>query len=137
MIQIERLRELANKKRLTAEDKAEIEAEATAAGMTLKRGCPDCFRDAVVELYSRAEKTQQNANSEKITVAGYRLQDDTDLILQRGGRRWRVCAATMTAESVQEWIANGLDMRHFAETPETHESNANNGENTIQQAATD
>lgn len=134
MIQIERLRELANKKRLTAEDKAEIEAEAAAAGMTLKRGCPDCFRDAVVELYRRAEKTQQNANSEKITVAGYRLQDDTDLILQHGGRRWRVCAATMTAESVQEWIANGLDMRHFAQTPE---SNADNGENTIQQAATD
>ena len=134
MIQIERLRELANKKRLTAEDKAEIEAEATAAGMTLKKGCPDCFRDAVVELYSRAEKTQQNANSEKITVAGYRLHDGVDLILQHGGRRWRVCAATMTAESVQEWIANGLDMRHFAET---HENDADNGENTIQQAATD
>lgn len=51
-MELERIKELANKDRLTRKERAEVQAACFDAGIIISNtGCPNCYRDALLALY--------------------------------------------------------------------------------------
>lgn len=110
----ERISALATKKgRYTAKEREFIVALAAENGIFVNTLCSSCYKDAAIELAVML-KPKESTN-----VGGYVLRAGTDLILHgRNGNKYRVCAATLTEENAQEWLANGLDRSAFEQLPE-------------------
>lgn len=109
----EKFKKLSEKQRFTAAEKAEIEEVAQAYGLTLKKGCPDCYRDAAIQIaIANRPKTIQEAGD-------YELCDGIDITIDsyRHGHM-HVCAKNCTNENARKWIEAGLPLRFFKRVPE-------------------
>lgn len=110
----ERLREMVEKSRLTKEDKVFIEPLAKQHDISLNKRCPDCWKDAAIQL-ALLYKPKEEGKS----AGGYVLRKGIDVTLYsyRYGT-FRVCEATLTKENAEKWIAAGIPLRYFEKTPE-------------------
>lgn len=71
----ERLKELISKARLTKADKAEVQAACDEAGITIRNtGCPNCWHDALMQLYKGANVPR--GTIEKNCIDGWRVRDE-------------------------------------------------------------
>lgn len=113
----ERYKKLAEKSRLTASEKAEIEAKALEYGITLDKKCPNCYRDAAIQiaLANMPKKVEQEEGEYElcegidITIHSYRYGD------------LHVCQANCTPANARKWRAAGIPLKFFKRYP--HESN--------------
>ena len=113
---------LAEKKRLTAADKAAIEEAAQTYGLTLNKNCPNCYRDAAIQiaLVNKPEEvgTPLPDGAPK-DAPEYELYPEVDIVIDsfRFGHM-HVCAKECTPENARKWIAAGLPKRFFKHIPE-------------------
>lgn len=91
---LEKIKEIANKKRLTQEDKEFVVAQCEALGIVFeqKKGCTNCYQDAAIQCYV-ALKEQDETPTE-----GMRLRNDVDVLVN--GRRMN--PTTITDEWMEE-----------------------------------
>lgn len=114
---LEKLTKWAEKKELTAKDKEQIAKLAAEHGIEINPLCPDCYRDAVIQLHKLYKE-----QAEPKDAGGYQLKPGVDVTLcARNGNEYRVCEATLTAGNARKWLANGLPTTFFAAMP--NESN--------------
>lgn len=115
MEKYEKIKAIAQKFKLSAEDKRFIEPLAIENGITINKGCSDCWRDAAIQLaiiYKPEQEAQPNA-------CGYELRPDIDVTLHsyKYGTM-RVCPALVNEENVKKWLAAGIPLRFFTKTPD-------------------
>ena len=101
-----------SKTKWTADDKEFIVGLCADNGISINPLCPDCYKDAAVQLYTIYKPKEEK------TAGGYALRDGVDVMHHAGGRVYHVCAATLTEESAREWIEAGLPLSYFAQLPE-------------------
>lgn len=112
----EKLVKIAEKFKLSAEDKRFIEPLAAENGIEIKRSCSDCWRDAAIRLaliYKPVEEKKED------TGCKYELREglDINLISYKYGKL-HICAATLTEENVKLWRKAGIPKRFFTKYPE-------------------
>lgn len=105
-----RLKKLAEKKKLTTEDREFIVGLCADNGIVINTLCKDCYNDAVLQLYS-IYKPQDEAKEN--THAKYVLRDG--LNVRFNGRI--INAATITDELAARIIAQGFPTRLFKKLP--------------------
>lgn len=112
----DKFRALADKKRLTSEDKETIEAEAVLLGITLDTKCPNCYHDAAVQIALAYKPSEEPQDGE------YELCDGIDIVLDtyRYGRL-RVNKQNSTPANIQKWLEAGIPLRYFKKYP--HDDN--------------
>lgn len=104
---------LADKKRYTAEEKAEIEAKAQEYGIKLVKRCSQCYQDAAMQIaLANKPQTQQEKGE-------YELCDGIDITLDsfRFGRL-HVCPANCTPANARKWLDAGIPRKFFKRLPE-------------------
>lgn len=110
--------ELAEKKRMTAEDKLAIEEVAQSYGLTLNKKCPNCYRDAALQIaLANKPKAEPQADGE------YELYDDVDITIDsyKFGKL-HICPKNCTPANVKTWLAAGIPLRYFKKYPhDSHE----------------
>ena len=109
------MRKLSEKKRLTAKDKSLIEELAQTFGVTLNKNCPNCYRDAALQIALANKPRVEPQDGE------YELCDDIDITIEsyKFGRL-HVCAKDCTADNARKWIAAGVPLRFFKKYPHDH-----------------
>lgn len=107
----EKFKKLAEKQKLTATEKKEIEEVAQTYGLTINKTCPDCYADAAMQI-ALANKPKPKS------TGAYVLRDDIDVTVHsyRHGT-FRVCPALCNDETAKQWIAAGIPLRYFAKYP--------------------
>lgn len=109
----ERFKALAEKERLTAAEKAEIEEVAQAYGLTLRKNCSSCYRDAAAQIaLANKPQTKQKAGE-------YELCDGIDITIEsyKYGKM-HVCAKECTKANAERWLAAGVPKNYFKRLPE-------------------
>lgn len=108
----EKFKAYAEKSRLTAEEKKEIEEAAESYGITLNKKCGSCYKDAAIQiaLANKPERKQE--------AGEYELCDGIDITLSsfRFGSL-RICKAACNTENAKKWIAAGVPLRFFKRVP--------------------
>lgn len=70
----ERIKELMTKKRLSKSERDEVQAACNEAGITITNtGCPNCWHDALVQLYKGSDVPR--GAIEKTCIDGWRVRD--------------------------------------------------------------
>lgn len=105
----EKLKTLAAKKKYTAKEREYIAKMCAQEGIVLNTLCPDCYNDAVIQLYGIYRKSGEPE------VGAYRLHEGVDIILNKTER---ICAATLTDENAKRWLRMGLPLSYFAALPD-------------------
>ena len=113
---LERLAALADKSKSkwTAKDREYIVDLCAEHGIRLNTLCPDCYKDAAIELYTKLKPS----DAEPKSAGGYALRPGTDIFLHaRNGNTYHVCEALLNAKSAREWLKNGLSESYFVSVP--------------------
>lgn len=112
----EKYKTLAEKKRLTAAEKAEIEAKTQEYGIVLNKRCSNCYRDAALQIALANKPKTEQENGE------YELCEGIDITIDsfKYGTL-RVNKANCTPANARKWIAAGIPLRFFKRYP--NESN--------------
>ena len=110
------MRKLADKKRLTAQDKALIETLAKEHGIALNKKCPNCYHDAAIQIALQLKPKESTEDGE------YELRSGIDITLHsfRYGTI-HVCAANCTPANARRWVEAGIPLNFFKKYP--HDSN--------------
>ena len=111
-----KLKPIAEKFKLSAEDKKFIEPLAKEHGIEINKNCSDCWRDAAIQLLLIYKPETKVENP---SAGGYELRVDIDVTFHS----WkygtlRICPATLTKENAEKWIAAGAPLRWFVKTPQ-------------------
>lgn len=111
----ERFKALAEKKRLTADEKAEIKAKAEEMSITMKKNCPNCYHDAAVLIALALKPEEPKAEPAE---GEYELYPDVDIALEsyKYGRM-HICAKECTPANARKWRKAGLSLRFFKRYP--------------------
>ena len=110
---LDRLTKLADKQKFTAKEREEIVKLAAKHGIEINPLCPDCYRDAVIQLYSIYKPKDEPQDK-----GGFILRDGLDVVLHaRNGNDYHICEATLTKASALKWLANGAPSTIFAKMP--------------------
>lgn len=114
MEKYEHFKTLAEKKRLTAQDRAEILDAAEQMGIALNRTCSNCYHDAAVQIALALKPA-----GEPQTAGAYELYENIDITLEsyRFGRL-HVCAKECNEANAKLWIAAGIPLRFFKHLPD-------------------
>lgn len=109
-----KIKALATKKgRYTAKEREYITKLAAENGIFLNTLCPDCYKDAAIEICSILKP-----KAEEKSECNYELKEGVNMLMYaRNGNTYRVCAATLTDASAEEWLANGLSKSFFSKLP--------------------
>ena len=112
----DRYKQLAEKQRLTAAEKAEIEERAKELGIPMNKKCSSCYRDAAVQIALAYKPMEEQQEGE------YELYDDIDITIHsfRFGEL-HVCPKNCTTVMARKWREAGLPLRFFKKYP--HEGN--------------
>ena len=106
---LENLRAIVEKKaRLNAKEREFVTKLAAEHDIPLNPLCPDCYKDAAIQLYSLLKPKQEPEAGE------FELKDGVDLVLNKTER---ICAATCTDENARRWLAMGVSKSIFAKMP--------------------
>ena len=106
---LENLRAIVNKRgKLNAKEREFVTGLCAENGIQLNTLCPDCYKDAAVELYSLLSKGEPQRGE-------FALRDGVDVVLNKTER---VCAATCTDGNARRWLAMGLPVSFFATMPD-------------------
>lgn len=111
---LEQIRKWSEKTTYTAKEKEKISKLAAENNISLNPLCPDCYRDAVIQLYSIYKPKDELQDA-----GGYELRDGLDVtwVSSRHGE-FRICAATCNAENAKKWLAAGVPSRFFKRMPQ-------------------
>lgn len=110
---LDKLTKLADKRTFTAKEREEIVKLAAEHGIEINPLCPDCYRDAVIQLYSIYKPKEEPQDK-----GGYVLRDGLDVVLHsRNGNEYHICEATLTKANALKWLANGAPSTIFAKIP--------------------
>ena len=111
---LEQIRKWSEKTTYTAKEKEKISKLAAENNIALNPLCPDCYWDAVAELYTISKPKQKEHDA-----GGYELRDGLDVtwVSSRHGE-FRICAATCNAENAKKWLAAGVPSRFFKHMPQ-------------------
>lgn len=126
----EKFEKLAAKKaKYTAKERELIVQAAAEFGIRINTLCPDCYRDAAVQiaLKIREEKEPREAKN----AGGYVLRAGTNVVLQSKGCKFHVNETELTEENAKMWLAYGLPAYYFEQTPEMPQENENNEQNKV------
>ena len=114
MENLEYLRAIVNKRgKLNAKEREFVTGLCAEHDIKLNTLCPDCYKDAAVELYGILSKSAP-------AVGNYELRDGVDVVLNKTER---MCAATCTDENARRWLAMGLPVSFFAKMPKEDADN--------------
>lgn len=105
---LDELRAIVEKKaRLNAKEREFVTKLCAEHDIRLNTLCPDCYKDAAVQLYGLLSKQEQQTGD-------FELRDGVDLWLNKTER---ICAATCTDENARRWLAMGVSKDIFAKMP--------------------
>ena len=109
----EKFKALSEKKRMTAQEKAEIEEVAQAYGLTINKNCPNCYRDAALQIALANKPT-----GEPVQDGEYELYDDIDITIEsyKFGHL-HICPKNCTPANVKLWLEAGVPLRYFKKYP--------------------
>lgn len=104
---------LAEKKRLTADEKQAIREAAEQEHIAINAKCSSCYFDAAVQLALLYKPKQETEQGE------YELREGIDITLHSAKHGvLRVNKANCTPENARKWIAAGCPRAWFAKLPE-------------------
>lgn len=109
----EKFKALSEKKRMTAQEKAEIEEVAQAYGLTINKNCPNCYRDAALQIALANKPASVPAEDDE-----WELYPDVDITIEsyRFGKL-HVCPKNCTPANVKVWRDAGVPLRYFKKYP--------------------
>lgn len=106
---LENLRAIVEKKaRLNAKEREFVTKLAAEHDIAINPLCPDCYKDAAIQLYSLLKPAEEPKAGE------FELKEGVDLVLNKTER---ICAATCTDENARRWLAMGVSKSIFARMP--------------------
>lgn len=106
---LQNLRAIVDKRgKLNAKEREFITGLCAENGIQLNTLCPDCYKDAAVELYSLLSKDEPKRGA-------FALREGVDIMLNKTER---VCEATCTDENARKWLAMGLPVSYFVTMPD-------------------
>ena len=106
---LENLRAIVNKKaRLNAKEREFVTKLCAEHDIALNTLCPDCYKDAAIQLYMLLKPAEAQ------DVGEFALRDGVDLVLNKTER---ICAATCTDKNARKWLAMGVSKSIFAKMP--------------------
>lgn len=110
---LEDLRAIVEKKaRLNAKERELVTKLCAEHDIHLNTLCPDCYKDAAIQLYSILSKKEPE-------IGDFELREGIDLVLNKTER---ICAATCTNENARRWLAMGVSKDIFAKMPEDEDN---------------
>lgn len=111
---LDKLTKWADKQAFTAKEREEIVKLAAEHGIEINPLCPDCYRDAVIQLYGIYKPKDEPQDK-----GGYVLREGVDVVLHaRNGNEYHICEATLTVENARKWLAAGMPDTFFAKMPQ-------------------
>lgn len=111
---LDKLKKWADKQTFTAKEREEIVKLAAEHGIEINPLCPDCYRDAVIQLYGIYKPKDEPKDKN-----GYALREGVDVVLHaRNGNEYHICEAALTEENARKWLASGLPDNFFAKMPQ-------------------
>ena len=109
----EKVKKLADKQKFTAKEREYIVKLAAKHGIEINPLCPDCYRDAVIQLYGIYKPKGETRDK-----GGFVLRDGLDVYLHaRNGNEYHICEATLTKANALKWLANGAPSTICAKMP--------------------
>lgn len=110
---LEDLRAIVEKKaRLNAKEREFVTKLCAEHDIQLNTLCPDCYKDAAVQLYLLLNKQEPQTGD-------FELREGVDLVLNKTER---ICAATCTDENARRWLKMGVSKDIFARMPKDEDN---------------